>query len=402
VTYTLDLNAGLTQVLADGENTYLYGLGRIAQVGTEETDYFLGDALGSVRQLADGSGMVTYGGSYTPYGETLTSAGAGASAYGYTGEYTDPTGMVYLRARYYAPWQGRFMTRDTWGGDSNEPMSYNRWMYVYGNPIRYSDPTGYSPCDKLSLYEKEYCEISWLQSAIPFKSDGHMWTAQERQAVYEGVDATIEAFTRLLDHMGFIENSKGDVFRTIFGVQTFHFNPTTVSGYKCERYFLEPQGVVCYVNSNIQVSGPLIAHELGHVYNAVIENRLEQNTFPRLPVGYQSPYNDLDKTIRSAEGFSYIAPSGERKKLAEYMRDDNGKLYLHRSREVGQLYRYSSGQEVGEEFADMFTNWVYDGFTCGDAAGRARHLWMTNRLQMDMSLIFGIPPDPNLTICCGE
>ena len=50
VNYTLDLNAGLTQVLNDGTNTYLYGTGRIAQVNTG-TDYFLTDALGSARQL---------------------------------------------------------------------------------------------------------------------------------------------------------------------------------------------------------------------------------------------------------------------------------------------------------------------------------------------------------------
>ncbi|MDL1895771.1 hypothetical protein FBQ82_05825 [Anaerolineae bacterium CFX7] len=29
--YTLDLNAGLTQVLADGTHSYLYSVGRIAQ-----------------------------------------------------------------------------------------------------------------------------------------------------------------------------------------------------------------------------------------------------------------------------------------------------------------------------------------------------------------------------------
>ncbi len=56
-TYVLDLNAGLTQVLDDGTNTYLYGNGRIAQVNTG-TEYFLGDALGSVRQMTDGSGVV--------------------------------------------------------------------------------------------------------------------------------------------------------------------------------------------------------------------------------------------------------------------------------------------------------------------------------------------------------
>ena len=34
-TYTLDTAIGLTQVLADGENTYLYGLSRIAQLNTQ-------------------------------------------------------------------------------------------------------------------------------------------------------------------------------------------------------------------------------------------------------------------------------------------------------------------------------------------------------------------------------
>lgn len=37
---------------------YLYGNGRIAQQGTE-MEYFLTDALGSVRQLADESGNLT-------------------------------------------------------------------------------------------------------------------------------------------------------------------------------------------------------------------------------------------------------------------------------------------------------------------------------------------------------
>ncbi|MEK7784491.1 MAG: hypothetical protein AAB658_03555, partial [Chloroflexota bacterium] len=73
-TYTLDLNAGLTQVLADGTNTYLYGNGRIAQNSTANgKQYFLGDALGSVRQLVSANGAVTLTRSYEPYGSGLTS-----------------------------------------------------------------------------------------------------------------------------------------------------------------------------------------------------------------------------------------------------------------------------------------------------------------------------------------
>lgn len=52
-TYSLDLNSGLTQVLGDGTNTYTYGFNRILQVSEFQTGYFLGDALGSVRQVLD-------------------------------------------------------------------------------------------------------------------------------------------------------------------------------------------------------------------------------------------------------------------------------------------------------------------------------------------------------------
>ncbi len=140
-TYTLDLNAGLTQILNDGTNTYLYGVDRIAQVNTS-TEYFLGDALGSVRQITNTNGNITLTKSYAPYGEVMASAGSGTSPFAYTGEQTDVSGLTYLRARYYASDTGRFLTKDSWIGEYNKPMSLNRWMYVEGNPINLTDPTG--------------------------------------------------------------------------------------------------------------------------------------------------------------------------------------------------------------------------------------------------------------------
>jgi len=99
-TYTLDLNAGLTQVLVDGTNVYLYGNGRIAQYADTTPSYFLGDALGSVRQLTSITGMVTLARSYQPYGNVLSSAGSGASSYAFAGEWQDATNLLHLRARY--------------------------------------------------------------------------------------------------------------------------------------------------------------------------------------------------------------------------------------------------------------------------------------------------------------
>lgn len=109
------------------------------------TEYFLTDALVSVRQLTDTAGEITLSKTYNPYGENVTSAGDAQTSYGFTGEYTDSTGNIYLRARYYNPNDGRFLSRDTWAGDVNNPLSLNRWMYVEGNPVNLTDPSGNRP-----------------------------------------------------------------------------------------------------------------------------------------------------------------------------------------------------------------------------------------------------------------
>ena len=95
-----------------------------------------------MRQIVDGSGVVQYYQSFEPYGDVLESIGVGESSYGFAGEWTDSTGLQYLRARYYNSGIGRFTTRDTYSGDYQYPLSLNRWMYVSGNPVMYIDPSG--------------------------------------------------------------------------------------------------------------------------------------------------------------------------------------------------------------------------------------------------------------------
>ena len=61
----------------------------------------------------------------------------------FTGQQVDGTALVYLRARYYEPTQGRFLTRDAWEGDPNQPLSHNAWLYAHQNPIGHTDPSGH-------------------------------------------------------------------------------------------------------------------------------------------------------------------------------------------------------------------------------------------------------------------
>ncbi|MED1664847.1 polymorphic toxin-type HINT domain-containing protein [Brevibacillus laterosporus] len=61
----------------------------------------------------------------------------------YAGElYDEESGLIYLRARYYDPNDGRFITKDTYKGQVDNPLSLNRYTYVYNNPLIHSDPTG--------------------------------------------------------------------------------------------------------------------------------------------------------------------------------------------------------------------------------------------------------------------
>ncbi|MBM3125583.1 MAG: hypothetical protein FJZ87_11030 [Chloroflexi bacterium] len=59
----------LTQVLVANTTFYGHDLGQIFQMSGNTPEYFLGDALGSVRQLTDPAGAITLAKSCAPNGE---------------------------------------------------------------------------------------------------------------------------------------------------------------------------------------------------------------------------------------------------------------------------------------------------------------------------------------------
>ena len=66
------------------------------------------------------------------------------NAFRYCGEYFDnETGTIYLRARYYAPTTGRFISRDSNVGKIGEPLSLNLYTYCHNNPIGFADFNGH-------------------------------------------------------------------------------------------------------------------------------------------------------------------------------------------------------------------------------------------------------------------
>jgi len=56
------------------------------------------------------------------------------NAYRYTGEQQDEESkQFYLRARYYVPATGRFTQMDSYMGNSQDPITLHKYLYVNAN-----------------------------------------------------------------------------------------------------------------------------------------------------------------------------------------------------------------------------------------------------------------------------
>jgi len=76
---------------------------------------------------------------------TLLASTASRHTGHYRGEQWDSDlGLYYLRARYYNPITGRFVSRDPDDGDVTDPKTLHRYLYAGGDPINSWDPSGRS------------------------------------------------------------------------------------------------------------------------------------------------------------------------------------------------------------------------------------------------------------------
>jgi RHS repeat-associated protein len=151
--------------------TYTYGLQRIDEdqvTSNVWTPSFYGyDGGGNVRQLTSMAGTVTDSYEYDAYGNEFTVSGTTPNEMMYRGEqYDSDLGLYYLRARYYNPLTGRFMSRDPNEPqilDSNrkpvDPKALHKYLYAGGDPVNMIDPTGRD--------EVDYVELAYYAVVLP-------------------------------------------------------------------------------------------------------------------------------------------------------------------------------------------------------------------------------------------
>tara|TARA_R110002110_G_scaffold43803_1_gene135614 strand:- start:9555 stop:18386 length:8832 start_codon:yes stop_codon:yes gene_type:complete len=101
------------------------------------------DASRNTRLLTDETGAVSDTIDYDAFGNVRNRTGVGDTPYGFAGEWQEEAeGLVFLRARFYDPETGRFISRDPFAGTPYDPVSLHRYLYANANPIMNTDPTG--------------------------------------------------------------------------------------------------------------------------------------------------------------------------------------------------------------------------------------------------------------------
>ena len=111
----------------------------VRQMGIGNEQYHA-DALGSSLTLSNSTGGATATYAYEPFGKKTTT-GLSFNTFQYTGREDDGNGLSYYRSRYYSPRFQRFINEDVVGLAGG----LNFYEYTAGNPVRFSDPTGYCP-----------------------------------------------------------------------------------------------------------------------------------------------------------------------------------------------------------------------------------------------------------------
>nr|MBP3599128.1 DUF4474 domain-containing protein [Eubacterium sp.] len=110
--------------------------------GTEK-QFYVTNSHGDVVQLLDETGSVAKTYEYDSFGNEVNPEKEDENPFRYCGEYYDKeTEEIYLRARYYQPAVGRFLTRDTYTGENDDPLSLHLYTYCENDGVNYVDPSG--------------------------------------------------------------------------------------------------------------------------------------------------------------------------------------------------------------------------------------------------------------------
>ncbi|MCG7409118.1 hypothetical protein MH117_17000 [Paenibacillus sp. ACRRX] len=173
-----------------------------------KVQYYQLNGHGDVVALTDEQGSKLNEYRYDIWGLPLESKETVSNIFGYAGEYWDSiSDLQYLRARWYDPSMGRFISEDKNQGKIEEPDTLNRYTYVENNPLNGVDPEGEN---KINCSFKCFSAGTQIQTdeglkAIEDIKVGDKVLAKSEETGEAAYKAVEETFNRTADEVYVIE-----------------------------------------------------------------------------------------------------------------------------------------------------------------------------------------------------
>ncbi|MEJ8548091.1 RHS repeat-associated core domain-containing protein [Brevibacillus borstelensis] len=141
-------------------------------VAANKRGYYLYNSHGDVVKVVGENGEELNRYEYDTWGNITAKTEGMSNPFTYSGEVFDAeTGYYYLRARYYDPTVGRFISEDTYKGQVDNPLTLNRYTYVHNNPVRFVDPSGHLAAEGAGGYfggSYEDLMLYWSDVAVTY------------------------------------------------------------------------------------------------------------------------------------------------------------------------------------------------------------------------------------------
>ena len=217
-------------------STNLRGAGYISRkTGDNTPNYFLYNIHTDVTQLTNENGTVVKNYDYDAWGTPTKDDGAQIdNPIRYAGEYCDDeSGMIYLRARYYQPEVGRFVSEDPARDNTNW------YSYCDGNAVMRFDPSGKVdvPKDGIKSYwtlipniqKIMYAKIKYMNGD---KSAHHeaQQARQEIENVIDNIDVTDGALNKLIRNQVLDNGTQASLYSVAAVLATAYAVAMKISG----------------------------------------------------------------------------------------------------------------------------------------------------------------------------
>lgn len=163
------------------------------------TSYYEQDGLDSITSLSNTSGALAQTYTYDSFGNTTNSTGSLTNFFRYAGrEFDTETGLYYMRARYFDPQTGRFLSED--------PIEFrggiNFYAYVDNNAVNQTDPDGTGVVDCAKALADLQASTARLAGRLAASAAHGGPDAGHKKAIQQAANQVKDDLAKVTKHCG--------------------------------------------------------------------------------------------------------------------------------------------------------------------------------------------------------